>query len=317
MDSPANRLLGAGRIKRLRRLLWLDDARGDQPRFTRSRMLALILVRLPTSATLLSAAVRMFFTIMRYFMAGQFAMKLGVIKAPLVGVDHPLDRRIRFRPELAPIYFDFIGFWVRALAYVLDRTGRKAYPDAARFLLSIGDCYKEAYGVYGRCVSTTRRPSKPANASFVVIHLFDPHLFCLPSLHVMVVATAWLGLRDILAKHGLAEREAAAVEAVRKRAIEIADTVVAMKQHSVNCIPAAFYATRALNPAFGRTESRGLLEGMFHWSELEGGREEVLDYIEALEDRFEAEGAARGGDWQGVLVDFLFRYGEERGTRYR
>lgn len=317
MDSPANRLFGAGRVKRLRRLLWLDDARGERPRFTRSRMLALVLLRLPSSPTLLSAAVRMFFTIMRYFMVGQFAMKLGAIKAPLVGVDHPLDKRIRFRPELAPIYFDFIGFWVRALAYVLDRTGRKAYPDAARFLLSIGDCYKEAYGVYSRCVSTTRRPSKPANASFVVIHLFDPHLFCLPSLHVIVVTTAWLGLRDILRKHGLAEREAAAIEAVRARAVEIADTVVAMKQHSVNCIPAAFYATRALNPAFGRAEAKGILDGMFHWSELEGGRGEVVAYIEALEERFEAEGARRGGDWKAVLADFLFAYGEERGTRYR
>ena len=52
------------------------------------------------------------------------------------------------------------------------------------FVYEIGLLYEYAGRVYSKCQSTTNRPGVIADFNFIVIHLFDPHLHCVPSLHV-------------------------------------------------------------------------------------------------------------------------------------
>ena len=60
------------------------------------------------------------------------------------------------------------------------------------FIYTMGDLYAFAAEVYKRNMSTTKRPFYIARPRFFVIHMLDPHLMCIPSLHVMVVIHTYL-----------------------------------------------------------------------------------------------------------------------------
>jgi hypothetical protein len=163
-------------------------------------------------------------------------------RAPVSKVDHPLDRKIPFVPSWVTIYLDFVTFWIRMLSFLLRRFRHMAYAYVGDFLVSMGKLYAFAAETYRKNFSTTERPFYIARPRFFLIHLVDPHLMCVPSLHVMVVILTWAKFAAILRSLGEAENCAAQIEEMKRGALAITQAVLFVKQHSVNCIPAALYA---------------------------------------------------------------------------
>jgi len=178
-------------------------------------------------------------------------------KIPVTGVDHPLDKKIPFKPSWVTIYIDFVQFWVRMVSFFLRRYGRKAYGPVRDFIYSIGDLYAYAAEVYSRNMSTTKRPFYIARPRFFMIHLLDPHLMCVPSLHVMVVIHTYLMFADIAVKMADIDKLKEQALEMKQGALAICQAILFVKQHSVNCIPAALYGMTCFNPALFTQEEAG------------------------------------------------------------
>ena len=210
---------------------------------------AIALRALRHPATALGVA-RFVGTVLKDFFALQFAVKLGLRRVPVVDVDHPLDARIPFTPERIATYLDFISFWIRPLGWIARHHGPRAFvTHGVRFLGLIDRCYREAAEVYRAGMTTTRRP-RYYRGRFLAIHLFDPHLLCVPSLHIMIVVATYTYYRRAFAELGITVAAATALDdELFAEAVEIAESVLYIKQHSVNCLPAALYAISQLTPA--------------------------------------------------------------------
>lgn len=196
-----------------------------------------------------AAAVRFVGTVLKDFFALQFAVRLGLRRIPVVNVDHPIDERIPFEPGRIGTYLDFIPSWIRPLGWIGRRFGARAFATyAVEYLGLIERCYREAAEVYRAGMTTTRRP-RYYKGRFLAIHLFDPHLLCVPSLHVMIVALTWTFFRRAFAELGLGASEREALDAeLFGGAVDITESVLYIKQHSVNCVPAALYAMTRITP---------------------------------------------------------------------
>jgi hypothetical protein len=163
-------------------------------------------------------------------------------RVPVSRVDHPLDLKVPFVPSWVTIYLDFIFFWFRMLTFLLRRYGRRVYTEAGNFIASMGRLYAFAAESYRKNFSTTDRPFYIARPRFFLIHLLDPHLMCIPSLHVMVVIHTYTKFANIVRSLGEADLLRAQIEEMKQGALAITQAILFVKQHSVNCIPAALYA---------------------------------------------------------------------------
>jgi len=247
-------------------------------------------------------------------------------RIPVSKVDHPLDEKIPFTPAWVAIYTDFIHFWIRLLSFLLRRFGRKSYPYVKDFIQSMGELYAYAAQVYRKNLSTTKRPFYIARPRFLVIHMFDPHLMCIPSLHVMVVIRTYTQFAAIAKKLNDTENLKTQIEEMKQGALAISQAILFIKQHSVNCIPAALYAMTCFSPGlFPPQEAEAFTNLLFspapHLSgELkncpvhpgaapatklpEGDIAEIKGHILALYRRFLEEGK-NAKTWEEPLVKFL------------
>jgi hypothetical protein len=169
-------------------------------------------------------------------------------RIPVTSVDHQLDAKIPFVPSWITIYLDFVQFWIRMLAFFLRHYGRKAYSPIKNFIYSIGELYVFAAEVYKRNMSTTKRPFYITRPRFFLIHLVDPHLMCVPSLHVMVVIQTYIQFAAIAKKLEEEDKLKEQMLEMKQGALAITSAVLFVKQHSVNCIPAALYAMTCFSP---------------------------------------------------------------------
>ena len=195
-----------------------------------------------TVPSLRPTSLRAIASIFRNFFLRQYRAALLPGQVPVTAVDHPLDRKIPFMPAWVTIYLDFAAFWIRVLSFLLREYRRRAFAPVREFIASMGELYAFAAEVYQKNFSTTKRPFYIARPRFFLIHLVDPHLMCIPSLHVMVAIRTWTKLAAILRSLGDAERLAPQIEEMKQGALAITAAVVFVKQHSVNCIAAALYA---------------------------------------------------------------------------
>ena len=163
-------------------------------------------------------------------------------RVPVTNVDHRLDQKIPFIPAWVTIYLDFVSFWIRMLTFLLRTYGRRSFPAVREFIESMGRLYLFAAEAYSKNFSTTTRPFYIARPRFLVIHLLDPHLMCIPSLHVMVVIWTYSRFAAILRSLGEEEKYLNQIEEMQQGALAISQAILYVKQHSVNCIPAALYA---------------------------------------------------------------------------
>lgn len=218
-----------------------------------------------------------------------------------------MDERIPFEPQRVSVYLDFVAFWIRALGFILRRYGERAIEPAAALIDSIGDLYRYAAQVYRQNLSTTRRPRYLKNFRFILIHLTDPHLLCVPSLHVMIVIRAYTQFRQILKSFNEEDLFKNQIEELYKGALEITEAVLYVKQHSVNCVPAALYSmTRFQKELFTPQEALSFTQNLFRSPHdlAPGDEDRIRDYISQQYVWFTEEGK-KSDDWRLPILKFL------------
>ena len=248
-------------------------------------------------------------TVIFEFFLLQFKVKWGWRKATIARVTDVIDGDIPFLPEKSDIYLDFINFWIRSLNFTILRLGRKkALPHLARFMAAIGTTYHEAARIYKIRMSTTPRPSAGNNKNMKAIHRVDPHLLCVPSLHVGVVVLTYTFFTTVFRQEGLtqAEQEQYSKE-LWDGAVEITETVLYVKQHSVNCIPAALYMmTHLLKDQFTIQDAINFIDCLFvdtsHISAEQGNA--IRNHIHYMFDRLLLEGCNEE-DWIVPVLRWL------------
>ncbi len=245
-------------------------------------------------------------TALRDFFGLQFKQKVRP-KAPVYQVDHPLDNEIPFKPEKVDIYLDFVYYWIRAAAFLMDRCGKDAEEEVASFVYSMGRLYSFAAEVYRKGFSTTQRPRYYKRLRFVIIHLFDPHLMCIPSLHVMVVCRTYTAFRAMTETLNTKEALEPYVDELINGARAITESILYVKQHSINCIPAAFYALTAFDSSlFPPEEMKRFSEQLFVGAadiDVEQ-KKAILNHIWTLYNEFLDQGQ-QTDHWNQVLLSFL------------
>lgn len=200
------------------------------------------------------------YTVVTKFFWLQFSVKLGLRKIPVLPVDNALDKKVPFNPLKVPIYLDFIHFWVRPMVFIINKFGtKKAVPYCAKFFAIIDKSYQEAARIYSFRMSTTDRPmckvDKSVQRHFNTIRTVDPHYLCVPSLHIAIVVLAYTFFRQTFKELEMNNKEQDFYNAELYRgALDIAETVLYVKQHSVNCIPAALFMMTNLIPEYFKAE---------------------------------------------------------------
>jgi len=248
------------------------------------------------------STIRCIASIIRHFFCAQHRAAFLPGRIRVAQVDHPLDEKIPFTPKHIGAYLDFVPSWIRSLGFMLKTQGRKSFATACTFLDSMGALYAHAGEVYQRHLSTTKRPFYLGNPRFIPLHALDPHLMCIPSLHVMVVIRTYTFFRRELPP--FAEKE------LYQSAIDITESVLFVKQHSVNCISAALYAMSCFEPElFPPAEAARFVGDLFADERLDAcDAREIRSHILSLYQRFLREGETargNGGHWTKPLVDFL------------
>ncbi|MDR1231470.1 MAG: hypothetical protein LBK61_08730 [Spirochaetaceae bacterium] len=207
-------------------------------------------------------------------------------------------------------YHDFSAFWIRTAASLSVKVSPEA---AADFISSMGALYTAAAEVYSKHMSTTRRPRCFCNIGCAVIQLFDPHLLCVPSLHVMVCVHTWIKARYFLEADSTG-REQAYLEKLFNHAVFITESILYLKQHSVNCIPAALYTMSCFeDELFTRNDAAVFMTALFRDernSEIPPAeRDTIRAFIETSYAGFMRERekllAAGNNDWTVPLIMFL------------
>jgi hypothetical protein len=274
--------------------------RADEPLFfTILRILSYPSLRRPALGCIKS--------IFYYFFFPQYKAALFPGRIPVSGVDHPLDRKIPFDPRWVGVYLDFVAFWIRLAGFLLRRYRRRGIGPAGELIESIGRLYPFAAEVYAKNLSTTRRPRYFARPRFVLIHVADPHLMCIPSLHVMVVIRAYTQFRAILRSLGGEEEWAEKIAEAGRGALNITEAILFVKQHSINCVAAAMYAmTRFDGALFPPVEAEDFVSRLFLSLPVPSPADRGIigDYILELYRRFLREGAA-ARSWEEPLTAFL------------
>jgi len=150
----------------------------------------------------------------------------------------------------------------------------------------------------------------------------DPHLMCIPSLHIMVVIRTYTLFREIIKNMGEEKNFSAQAEELRRGAMAITEAVLYVKQHSVNCISAAMYAMTKYDPVlFPPEEAKLFASEIFREAAVPGKAdgEEIREHIFSLYSKFlsggeasnnnqptnNSPGANPGEDWTAPLLNFL------------
>ncbi|MBU0928813.1 MAG: hypothetical protein KKA67_13780 [Spirochaetes bacterium] len=267
---------------------------------------------------LVGAVLRFAGTVVKRFFFDQFVYRARLNAGPggrfrpappIRNIEHPLDAAIPVRYETVGLYLTFVRLWISALSYLRRRIGRSFDADIERFLVGLDRCYVDASGVYGRCLSTTRRPGRAPSPRLAFIYAVDPHLFCVPSLHVLVVCYTYRRLEELLRERGDAGRFAAEIAELRARAVAITESILYVRQHSVNCIPTALAMLSVIVPTYDRTEAKAFLAELFVGDEAvsDGDRRAALAYMDGLYDRVAGRAS---GERYDAIVDFLDSYEE-------
>ena len=195
-----------------------------------------------TVPSLRTITLRCVKSILYNFFFRQFRAAFLPGRVPVSLVEDPLDQKIPFVPSWVNFYLDFVFFWIRILSFLFHNFKRRSFDYVRDFIVSIGKLYAFAADSYKKNFSTTKRPFYIKRPRFFLIHMVDPHLMCIPSLHIMLVIFTYTRFRKILRSLNQEETHTEQIEELQCGAIAITHAVLYVKQHSINCIAAALYA---------------------------------------------------------------------------
>lgn len=256
--------------------------------------------------------IKCFSTIIWEFFLLQFLEKFRILRIPIVHVDHPLDKKIPFTPKKVTVYLDFINFWVRPLSMLVSKFGIwKASLLAKKWMFNFRKLYKCSAQIYRFRLSTTDRPDYNEMLEFRQIHALDPHYLCVPSLHVATVALGYGFYRKMFQEEEFSAEEIQNwTKELYAGALEIAETVLYVKQHSVNCIPAALYMVTAnFSEFFTEEDARKFIAEMFEKPEgfTTTDSEEIRTHIKNAYENYISE-SKKTEKWYQPVHDFLLNY---------
>lgn len=257
---------------------------------------------------------RTFAVIFREFFLIQFLEKFGILKIPVVHVDHPLDEKIPFIPQKIGVYLDFINLWVRPLEMMSERLGFvRSGKECKRWMRMFRGLYNFSAQIYHFRLTTTNRPDYEEMREFRQIHAIDPHYLCVPSLHISTLALAYGFYRRVFVEEHFTEDEISRWQPeLYEGAVEIAETVLYVKQHSVNCVPAALYLVAAnFADYFSADDARKFLDDMFKNPDGFSAEtaEEVKNYMRDSFEGYLKKGAELPKErWYEPVREFLVEY---------
>ena len=255
-------------------------------------------------------------TVVRDFFWLQFSVKWRFKTIPVLDVSHPLDELIPFTPDKVKIYLNFTNFWIRPMTFLFRRLGvKKALPYCIEYLSLIETAYANAAKVYRFCMTTTKRPDYKTDAAFKMIHAFDPHLLCVPSLHVAIVILSSVYYADVFKNDDFTEEERKTYTAeLREGARRIIESVLYVKQHSVNCIPAAMYMMLyVLKNRFTISAGIDIINSLFADDETlsDSDKKKISAHIHFMFERLLLEGANEN-DWTVPVKRWLKSYARSK-----
>lgn len=255
-------------------------------------------------------------TVVRDFFWLQFSVKWRFKTIPVLDVSHPLDELIPFTPDKVRIYLNFTNFWIRPMTLLFRRLGvKKALPYCIEYLSLIETAYANAAKVYRFCMTTTKRPDYKTDAAFKMIHAFDPHLLCVPSLHVAIVILSSVYYADVFKNDDFTEEERKTYTAeLREGARRIIESVLYVKQHSVNCIPAAMYMMLyVLKNRFTISTGIDIINSLFADDETlsDSDKKKISAHIHFMFERLLLEGANEN-DWTVPVKRWLKSYARSK-----
>ena len=135
--------------------------------------------------------------------------KFKITNHPVIFVDAPLDEKIPFEPSKVKTYMNFIPYFLKPTVMLIKRMGYKnAAPYLNEYLDFIATMYKNAASIYRFCMTTTHRPNYKVGKEFKTIHAADPHLLCVPSLHVTIAAGTYAWFKQFFKKNIFEKDEA-------------------------------------------------------------------------------------------------------------
>jgi len=287
----------------------VSTKRARQTNFGYMRPIALALSRPSLAAHALLVVIEAF----RSFFLPQFENAL-LRRRPVVNVDHPLDESIAFDPGYMKKYMEFIRLWMGSFYRLGSVYGYRIVPELLDYVDSIRSLYAEAGSVYKTVHTTTTRPSKNINLRFALIHALDPHLDCVPSLHVILVLANWLMSSEITARLGAEgakgfdqARLELWAESLYAEALAITESVLFVKQHSVNCVGASLYYLKLRFPAFGDAQARAFVDSLFasHNGSLPTAQK-LRDVILEVCDKMEKSHRQRPElGWRAPILEFI------------
>lgn len=247
-------------------------------------------------------------TIATTFFIPQFQSRLKIKKRKIVNVDHELDELIPFSADYIKIYMGFIPLWIKSIYFIYLEFGNKSLHLIAEYINNIGELYRSGFDVSNSCQSTTTRPRSGRNIPLKMMHWADPHLHCVPSLHVMIICFNHLRIETfikILA--GETTGYEAELDYLKNQAVLITNSILFMKQHSINCIPAGLFAISTECSEFTDEYALNLIEEIRKMNTGSIDKmEEIATYISDLYIEFRKSSGSDSN--KEVLIDFLHEY---------
>lgn len=246
-----------------------------------------VFLKLPFNKRTSKSVFKMLKTIIKDFFWIQTAQKLHLTKIPVVNVDHFLDEKIPFEPKKVNIYLDFTFFYIRILSMFLTKFPKEqAYKYCKQIVDFIQELYSDSGKIYSYTMTTTNRPHYKKNFRFLLIHMFDPHLLCVPSLHVTIMGGVWALVKEIFQNNDIPLTQKEKDDYLNQIYTEsqlIIESVLFMKQHSVNCLAAAFYLLSAKKDkvTFTQDDANLIVSDLFKNDNNipEAGKTEIRTYI--------------------------------------
>ena len=202
---------------------------------------------------------------LREFFLPQFQSRLLPGLRPVAIVTHPLDDRLPFDPNLFRRYLSYFTLWLKTLGCLYRICGKPVLKDIEGMMRDLVLLYRASGSVYRRCQSTTTtRRSAPANPYFLLIALFDPHLHCIPSLHVLTVCYNYLRAREIVTRIDAEDASGSRLLAETYRAaLRITEAILLVKQHSLLDIGPSLFLLSSLLPDYDDREVKRFVSDLF------------------------------------------------------